>query len=299
MQAILPKPGTYVVAVSGGVDSMVLINLLNSMNVDSNQHKLIVAHLDHGIREDSALDRQLVQDVAKSLGLPFVYEELKLGPNTSENRARTSRYQFLEKVQKSAGADAIVTAHHQDDLLETAIINILRGTGRKGLSALSSNEKRIRPLLNYPKIDIIKYAKDNNVAWREDITNEDLSYLRNYVRHKILTKLDSSDRLQLTELINNVASINNELDDLLLSILNQQSDKDEVNRQWFIQLPHRVAREVLATWHRSNNISFNKKTLERLVVASKVGLDNKRFPIAKGQYLVVNRKHLALLSTER
>src|SRR5437870_1107332 len=100
--------------------------------------KLIVAHFDHGMRPDSEKDRQFVQVVTEKYGLPFVFSEGRLGPKASEATARTARYKFLEKTKKAEGAKTIITAHHQDDVLETAIINLLRGTGRRGLTALKS-----------------------------------------------------------------------------------------------------------------------------------------------------------------
>src|SRR5688572_27728765 len=127
-------PGKYIVAVSGGVDSMVLLHLLSQHS----QSELIVAHFDHGIRPDSAEDRKLVEKTAKKYGLEFVYREGELGPGASEAEAREARYGFLQIIKVKHNAKAIVTAHHQDDMLETAIINMLRGTGRKGLSSLVS-----------------------------------------------------------------------------------------------------------------------------------------------------------------
>src|SRR5689334_6585659 len=118
-----PKPGHYVVAVSGGVDSMALLHMLNSRP----DLKLTVAHFDHGIRDDSAQDLLLVEKVAKSYGRPFVFKAGRLGPDASEAGARTARYRFLRQVLRDCGAKAIITGHHQDDLLETAILNMLRG----------------------------------------------------------------------------------------------------------------------------------------------------------------------------
>jgi tRNA(Ile)-lysidine synthase TilS/MesJ len=108
--------------------------------------KFIVAHYDHGVRSDSQLDRQLVQGVARQHGLTFVYDEGKLGPGTSEAVARKARYAFLRKVQQTTGARAIITAHHEDDLLETALLNLLRGTGRRGVTSLRSRHDIHRPL---------------------------------------------------------------------------------------------------------------------------------------------------------
>ncbi|QQS18837.1 hypothetical protein IPL68_02130 [Candidatus Saccharibacteria bacterium] len=87
-----------------------------------------MAHFDHGIRPDSVEDRKLVQKLAKQYGLPFVYDRAELGAGASEAVAREARYAFLSRVKEAVGADAIITAHHEDDVLETIIINWLRGT---------------------------------------------------------------------------------------------------------------------------------------------------------------------------
>src|SRR5438445_4950610 len=121
MDVLIPKPGSYAVAVSGGVDSVVLLDILAKRD----DLELAVAHFDHGIREDSVEDRHFVEGLAKNYGLPFIYEEGSLGPKSSEAEAREARYKFLRQAQKKAGAKAIITAHHQDDLLETAILNML------------------------------------------------------------------------------------------------------------------------------------------------------------------------------
>src|SRR6266542_1461422 len=144
------SPGKYVVAVSGGVDSMVLLDLLRQKP----KLELVVSHFDHGIRPDSEEDRRLVQRIARAYGLPFVYARGNLGPKAGEALAREARYAFLRRVQQEQGAKAIITAHHQDDMLETAIMNLLRGTGRRGLSSLKSREGLLRPLLNWTKKDI-------------------------------------------------------------------------------------------------------------------------------------------------
>ncbi len=300
MKLSLPEPGIYVLAVSGGVDSMVLLDLFSQAAKQDGQHKLVIAHLDHGIRQDSTLDKQLVQKTSKLLGLPFVYDQLNLGAGASEAEARKKRYAFLDKVKNSSGAKAIVTAHHQDDVLETAIINIIRGSNRKGLTSLSSRQGYFRPLLTYSKADLIKYAKQNNLVWREDSTNQDTNYLRNYIRQRITPRLSSSARSQLINIINKQTSLNNELDDLLNIMLELQDETNEIDRRWFNQLPHNAAREVLASWFRMNDIrSFDKGTLERLVVSAKVGARGQKFPILKGEYLTIKPDTLALVHKER
>ena len=132
--------GTYVIAVSGGVDSVVLLDLMAQVS----DCTLIVAHVDHGIRKDSHLDRQFVEKVANKYKLEFYYTEANLGANASEEAARKARYEFLRNIKDKTGARAIITAHHQDDLLETLILNVLRGTKRKGLSSLESGQELLQ-----------------------------------------------------------------------------------------------------------------------------------------------------------
>lgn len=292
----MPSPGVYAVAVSGGVDSMVLLDVLTA----NPELRLVVAHLDHGIREDSQADRLLVQDEARRRQLPFVYEEAGLGAFTSEAEARKARYRFLRKVRQAAGASAIITAHHQDDVLETAVINILRGTNRKGLTALASTPSVLRPLLMVSKKELIKYAKDKNLPWHEDSTNQNDEYLRNYVRNRLLPRFSETDRKQMIDLIHSTRKTNQELDTLLVNHLHFQSRTGHLDRSSFNQLPHSVAREVMAAWLRGRGLhGFDSKTLERLVVAAKTAAPGKRFPVINHANMYVRQDHLALHVPER
>lgn len=165
----------YIVAVSGGVDSMVLLDMM----VRAGEHELIVAHFDHGIRADSHLDAELVRTYAARHGLPFETKREELGASASEAFARDRRYAFLRTLAEKHGA-SIVTAHHLDDLVETVVINMTRGTGWRGLAALDSEAQR--PLIDIEKTSLIEYARRNAIEWREDSTNASPVYLRNRVR---------------------------------------------------------------------------------------------------------------------
>jgi tRNA(Ile)-lysidine synthase len=302
MDVVLTSPGRYVVAVSGGVDSMALLHALHARNTASADRpwKLVVAHLDHGMRSDSLEDRQLVQTTAKRLGLPFVYDEVQLGAGTSEAVARAARYDFLHRVQREHNAKAIVTAHHQDDVLETAIINLLRGSGRKGLTSLASHKDVERPLLNVSKRDLIAYAKEQGLTWREDSTNHNTDYLRNYVRYQLLPRFDDAGRRQLWEIITGLRTTNTQLDKLLTHQLTKRLSAGQLDRSWFVQLPHAVAQETMASWLRSRGLrDFDSKTLERLVVAAKTATAGKTIDVLHGTTLAVGPKHLALAGAER
>jgi len=287
------KPGVYVVAVSGGVDSMTLLNMLSKIP----KLRLVVAHFDHGIRSDSEVDRLLVQKVAASYQLPFVFDDGRLGPKASEANARAARYKFLNKVAKAAEADAIITAHHQDDLLETAIINLLRGTGRRGLSSLKSQPRLLRPLLQFSKAQILNYAHKNHLDWREDVTNQDTTYLRNYVRQQILPKFTTPQKEQLLHHINQLAVLNADIEKLSTDLLANQPDLD---RNLFISLDHSVAKDIMVSWLKSQGVNeVSRKEIELLVRAAKTYAPGKQIDIDKSNILKVNTNKLALVHIER
>jgi tRNA(Ile)-lysidine synthetase-like protein len=290
------SPGKYVVAVSGGVDSMVLLNVLRQ----NPRLELIVAHFDHGIRPDAAEDRKLVQRIAKAYDLSFVHAEGHLGAKASEALARAARYEFLRKVQAEHGAKAIITAHHQDDMLETAIMNLLRGTGRRGLSSLRSRKDLIRPLLDWTKKDIRTYAEEHDLVWAEDSTNNDEHHLRNYIRHNILARFTKEGREALLHHMKQAGKVNDEIDSLLDKDLAAQPAKDELSRSWYLQLPYAVASEMMAAWLRRNGIlQFDRHLIDRLVVAAKTARPGKLADINSHQVVEFTRDKIKLIDREQ
>ncbi len=287
--------GTYVVAVSGGVDSVVLLDLLRRRP----GLKLVVAHFDHGIRDDSAKDRKLVQTIAKQYNLPFVHKAGELGEGTSEAAARAARYEFLQAVKQAAKARGIITAHHQDDLLETAILNLLRGSGRRGLTSLKSTESLLRPLLGHTKEQLREYADLHSLSWHDDPTNRDMHYTRNYIRHNILPKFSAGNRAQLVILLAELEAVNHELDIHIINLLHTQPDLWKIDRGWFISLPHDIAREVTHAWlRRLGTHNLTRSTVERLVVFMKTGRLGRRIDIDQTHILEITKENLMLLSRE-
>jgi tRNA(Ile)-lysidine synthase len=189
--AILIPAGKYVVAVSGGVDSVVLLDHL----MQHPEYELIVAHFDHGIRDDSHEDEAFVGSLARHYGLPYESRREDLGAQASEELARTRRYEFLREIARKYDAQ-LVTAHHADDAVETVAINLMRGTGWRGLAVLDSDI--LRPLLDMGKQEIITYAKAHNLTWHEDSTNSSDAYLRNRLRRKMIALTDEQKRQVLS-----------------------------------------------------------------------------------------------------
>ena len=182
----------YIVAVSGGVDSVALLDLMSKT-----KHQLIVAHVDHGIRPDSEADARFVRALAQKYHVPFVSISLTLGASASEDAARSARYQFLRE-QAAKFSAKIMTAHHQDDLVETIAINCERGTGWRGLAVMGS-EEIARPLLGMTKARLYEYALKTHLEWVEDETNATDAYLRNRLRSKINQMVDELSRTKILE----------------------------------------------------------------------------------------------------
>lgn len=288
------KPGKYVIAVSGGVDSIVLLDLLRQ----NPNLELVVAHYDHGIRDNSSNDRKFVEQISKKNDLKFYYKEGKLGSRASEALARTKRYEFLNNVQRDTKSLALITAHHQDDLIETTVINLLRGTNRHGLSSMYSKDI-LRPLLPYPKRDLVTYAVAHNLAWREDSTNQDTSYLRNYIRLEIMPKFSAKKRSSLLSIIEGSRGSNLQIDNLVKNLIADNSKNGQLSRSWFTSLPHNIAREVMSSWLRQQTVTFDRPTIEKLVIAAKTLDPGKSLDIDKDHILNVQKNYLALLSAER
>lgn len=287
------EPGRYVVAVSGGVDSVALLDMLRQLP----GVRLTVAHFDHGIRSDSQLDRQLVQNLARQYGLPFVYGQGHLGAGASEATAREARYNFLRQVQQAAGAQAIITAHHQDDLIETAILNMLRGTGRKGVTSLKDHYHLRRPMLHLSKQQIRDYAAEQGLAWREDSTNSDMTILRNYVRGSIVPRLGTKGRSDLLNHIGHMSVVNRAVDHDLMMYLHLQPSRQTLDRHAFTQLPHDLSLEVMAEWLRSHGVTqFSSKQLEQLVARCKTLEPGKQIDIDAGHRLLIGREGIVLIN---
>lgn len=188
----------YLVAVSGGVDSVVLLDMLSR-----GEDRLVVAHVDHGIRgDDSSADARFVEALAKRYKLPFVSTELHLDSQASEEQARQGRYDFLFAEATKFGA-VVATAHHRGDVVETVAINLERGTGWRGLAVLARPEVH-RPLLGLTKDQLYRYALKHRLEWVEDSTNRSDAYQRNRLRRKLSTSrleaIESVARLRSEQL---------------------------------------------------------------------------------------------------
>lgn len=192
---LIKKGNTIVIGVSGGPDSMALLNILiclkNTNKIDCN---LVVAHINHGIRKEADEETEYVIKFCKDKNIPCyikkekVEELAKIQKIGTEEAGRKLRYSFFEEIAKKEDAQKIATAHTANDNAETILMNIMRGSSISGLKGIEikRDERYIRPILQVTRKDIEEYCKQNKLDPREDKTNKENIYTRNKIRNELI-----------------------------------------------------------------------------------------------------------------
>src|SRR3989441_361080 len=210
---LLGEPGVALVAVSGGADSVALLDLLHALTPELGL-SLVVAHVDHGIRSDSGTVARAVGELAERYELPFEVGELTLGPDATETVARRARYAWLGEVQRRHGARYLVTAHHRDDQVETILLRLLKGSAPAGLAGIPARGRGglVRPLLPLTKTRLVAHVTELGLPIHDDPPNRDPRHLRSWVRTLLLPPLGDGwmaevafDRLRVTRAVRDAA----------------------------------------------------------------------------------------------
>ena len=217
-QQLAPPGSLLLAAVSGGIDSMVLADILYRLR-QTLRIELAVASFDHGLRPESGADVEFVRAWAEEHGLPFFsgYKDIAAlsGGKNVEDTARKARYAFLRSAAARCGASAVATAHHRDDQAETVLLHLLRGSGVTGLAGMHpSREGIVRPLLCAGRREIADYAAARGIIYREDATNSSTRYLRNRIRLELLPILEEYNPA-ISSQLNDTAAICRDEDHLL------------------------------------------------------------------------------------
>src|SRR6266403_3672468 len=261
-----PPKALYLVGVSGGRDSIALLHWL----IQAGYKNLIVCHLDHRLRgRSSQADARFVQKLAAKyhvdceLGSANVPTEAKKKKMSIETAAREARYSFFAKVAKRRRCHTIFLAHHADDLVETFLINLIRGAGSAGLAAMREVSTRyiddveltiVRPLLGVWREEIDNYVRKHRLTFREDASNKNLNPLRNRIRHRIIPYLEKIVGRNIRPAIWRAATIAGEEEALMDGQL-PDSSYIELSVATLSALPVALQRRAILKWLRVQKVS--------------------------------------------
>jgi tRNA(Ile)-lysidine synthase len=246
-QTLQPK-NSYLIAVSGGVDSVVLLHACYSLQKKL-RLSLAVAHVDHGLRPDSRDDAAFVRELAGCFNLPY-FEERPLPPEDSvniESWGRSQRYRFFRELISTEGFAAVLTAHHADDVAETLLMKMLANKELSSIEAVGFNGLAIRPLLQVSRATIEDYASEENLLYRVDPSNQSDIYTRNRIRNKLLPLLRAEFGERVGESLARKARALDEDNSTLNAIAAEIGDKFRENtrepfgtRLWLSAIKHQL-----------------------------------------------------------
>ncbi|MBL4706965.1 MAG: tRNA lysidine(34) synthetase TilS [Flavobacteriales bacterium] len=284
-------------AVSGGVDSMVLWHLTHHAKKFHG-----VAHVNFSLREgESDLDQQMVRDQAADWGVAFHTTKVDAAAYANERgisiqmAAREIRYDFFEELKQKEGYEVLATAHHLEDNIETFLINLDRGTGLRGLRGISSTFDRYRPLLQFTKDEIKAYAQKNKIIFREDQSNLDIKYQRNWFRHMIIKPWKDRNPGFLEKMKSNLTYLNEAnllLDEIIkkeTKELRKQLEKGYLDKEMVNQL----SKPKLFLFYLLSPYGFNESQLKDLLKCMKQNQAGKTF-LSQTHALLVDRTKLFL-----
>ena len=255
-------------------------------------------------------DEKFVEAKCKEAKVRFEAGHLatKPGEKVSEEKARNERYKFLRSVVKKLQKEKmepvyIVTAHHLDDITETVLINLLRGTGWRGLAPLGSNV--YRPFTAFDEItpesraDILTYAAHNKITFRQDPTNFEDTYLRNRIREKLLV-MDPQDHFDLNQKIKKLyvrqREIREEVSGLIQDILKEWGyfETKSAKREWFKDLDDDVAYEILAQMLAWENISITRPQMKDFLNAIRTYAPEKKFNLPNDKLITIHKNYFKI-----
>ena len=293
IESLIGKPTNQklLVAVSGGVDSIVLAHFLVKL-----KYNISIAHVNYELRGiSSEYDEEIVRKFSKNFNLKiFVKRNSLLNEDTGiQEKARKVRYSWFNNLRLKYNFDFIITAHHANDQIETFFLMLARGSGISGLSAMEERKNYlIRPLLTFNKKSLINYAKLNNIKWREDKSNESDNYLRNRIRNSLLPNLleiKSDIESNILNSIQNIKGANTAVENVCLQIKSSWTYKDNV-----IEIPESsfVMLKPLKFWIHClfNPYGFDFKEVEKILNTKR----GKKCEIKK--YTLYRAKDMLILS---
>ena len=266
------KKPHFLLAVSGGIDSMVLLNFFQK---NHESFTFSVAHINHNYHSDSKKMENLVKNQCDKMNSDLIIENIFLKEINSniESNFRKMRYSKLEEIRKRIKADFILTAHHADDQVETILMKILNSSGVEGLQGLRKlNQNIIRPMFNISKREISDYASLNNVKFIDDPTNCDDLFTRNFLRMNVIPQLKKIKN-DIHIPFNNFTDRIDEVHDLITFNVQNFCNSDsyivrqntiEINKSEFYNLPFLVQLRIISNLCLNAKNSFSKTDIREI-----------------------------------
>ena len=235
-----------VLGVSGGPDSIAMLNILNDIKNDKNLHMnfdIIVAHVNHMIREEAIDDQRFVENFCKKIGVSFYAKSIdvqKIANNKkigTEEAGRNARYEFFDEILEKENANKIAIAHNKNDKIETIIMNMLRGSGITGLKGIEpiKNNKYIRPLIECERFEIEEYCAKNGIEPRIDRTNFENVYTRNKVRNIVIPFIKQEFNPNIIQTMDRLSDLVKEEDEYLEKLVETKYN-DYVEKEDKVQI---------------------------------------------------------------
>lgn len=235
-----------VLGVSGGPDSIAMLNILNDIKNDKNLHMnfdIIVAHVNHMIREEAIDDQKFVENFCKKIGVSFYAKSIdvqKIANNKkigTEEAGRNARYEFFDEILEKENANKIAIAHNKNDKIETIIMNMLRGSGIAGLKGIEpiKNNKYIRPLIECERFEIEEYCAKNGIEPRIDRTNFENVYTRNKVRNIVIPFIKQEFNPNIIQTMDRLSDLVKEEDEYLEKLVETKYN-DYVEKEDKVQI---------------------------------------------------------------
>lgn len=257
------KSQIYLVAFSGGFDSMCLLDALKKV---ASKNKIVAIHLNHKWRgEESDIEEQNCREFCERLGISFYSENLPESVPKTETAARDERYRFFEKCSKLFDSQIVFTAHNKNDNAETLIYRICMGTGVSGLQGIAQNRGiYYRPLLNISRASIEEYCKKNSLLPNSDSSNSNIKYKRNYIRAKILPELLSINP-NVIDKINSLSDIAKEenqlLDEYMEIVLSKITNENKIKTNKFFTLSVGMQKRIIYKIFQDYELDYDQSRI--------------------------------------
>ena len=276
------------IAVSGGVDSIALLDLVYETSKIL-KLKYTVAHIHHGLNVSRYRNKTqiFVHSLCEGMCIPFLTNEPQQNKISSETQMRQFRYKYLNQWMEKYKYDYLVLAHTIDDLLETRLIRMIRGTGKEGLSSMQFlQQNQLRPLIHTTKTDILQYAQMRKLEWIEDPSNQNSTTIRNWIRKKWLPKLEKKRAGSIHNLSQSLERISQALLNNNSYLLHTQS----LPRKEILQCTLTEQRQWLASYMKQKRISnYTHRHIEELLKHIRSNKKNiKLFMLGKGWLITLD-----------